>query len=194
MHSENCGVCGNVTDFNRLASLGREAGYVATHTPDFLTLTKLSEDGRRILCYGVVHNNLSCELVVGCRDVSRHHLTTNLPVQRMMDLLLTNALCKGNEGFADLLEARRADSVVAVFRDANGNEVAREDGSQTVRHVNCLGFVEGAGEQCSVCSQYRGNLRKYRSREKITVSITVTGDSEIILLHNLTLHTVVWMV
>ena len=87
-------------------------------------------------------------------------------MQKMMDILLTGVLCKGNEGFAEVLETRRGDNIIAVFRDLNGAEVAREDGELSIRHVNCLGFVDGAGEQCSVCSLYRKSLRKLRSRQE----------------------------
>ena len=38
---ENCGACVNATHFDRFASLSIQAGFVATHTPNFLTLTKV---------------------------------------------------------------------------------------------------------------------------------------------------------
>ena len=172
-HSSKCAICADLTDFNTVASLGKQAGYFATVNPDFVALTKLSPDCKQVQCFGAVHRNLSCELIVGCRNVTKQHLQCEQPIVKMLDLLLTHAVCKGNEGFEDMLDAKRGKEILAVFRDQKGNEISREDGS-CIRHVNCLGFVDKAGDMCSNCEQYRCTLRKTRSRDKRNSSVSNT--------------------
>ena len=178
-HSDQCEVCGGVTDFEEIATIGRKAGFFATVKDTFVALTKLSDDCKRVLCYAAVHADLSCELIVGCRNVTRHHLQCNQPVIRMLDLLCTQTVCSGNEGLEKLLEAKKGpNDIIVVFRSSRGTEISREDGA-TIRHIDCLGFVDilGNGKMCSVCDQYRGSLRRTNSREnekkQLPVSISM---------------------
>ena len=77
-----------------------------------------------------------------------------------------NQVCSGNKGFEDVVESRRSNEIIVVFCDSNNIEVAREEPEQTIRHVSCLGFVDGDGEMRSKCTNFRSSLRKSRSRLK----------------------------
>ena len=173
-HSSVCRICDNYFSLEELANSGSKNGFVPTLSSDSLTLTKLNIDGTSIICYAIVGINAPCKLVVGSRDVTRFQLATPYDTSALMKILLTKSPCPGNRGFEDVLLKRRSSEITVGFYDKDNKEVAREEPGKVIRHINCHGFVDSPGDNpCETCSNYRKNLRKFRSRilERSFVSI-----------------------
>lgn len=165
-HSPSCSVCSSF-DFHSLCAIGEAAGFVPTLAEQCLTLSKVSSDGRYILCYAKVYGNGKCKVVVGCRDVTNVYVNEEDAVSSLIDTLLTKKVCTGNRGFEELIESRRENEIIVVFRDSNNAEVSREEPEHVLRHVTCRGFVDvGDGDTCSKCTNYRSSLRKSRNLQK----------------------------
>ena len=171
--SQQYQVCEKPTDLKDVAKIGQDAGYVISHLPESVSLTKLNRNGTYIMCYAIFTKLGVEKLVVGCRDVTQHHCKTfhTADVQKVLNIMSSWTVCPGNLGFEDVIQSRRKKyEIVTVFRDANKDyaEVAREDGVDTIRHVSCMGFVdlmEADAERCTTCTRYRSVLRSIRSRE-----------------------------